>query len=444
MANPAAAAPTVAPDDPLTREKLRVAFAAMIGAIIEWYDFFAYGTAAALVFREVFFPNLSPTLGLVVSYGTFSVGYLARPLGAVLMGHVGDKVGRKGMLVLTVVTMGIATVLIGFLPGYATIGIWAPILLIVLRLVQGFAVGGEVGGAILIAVEHAPRGRRGLFSGFPQIGVAAGLVLANLVFLGANLSMSPADFLAYGWRIPFIGSFVLVAVGLYIRLRISESPVFLAMRAAGHATTVPLVDLFRRGWSMIIRIILSTFFPNTLGYITLFFILSYGTQTLHLTRSTLLTFVIVANACEVLMTLYSGALSDRLGRKRTLLLGSGVGIVMGALFFPMVDTAIPAVVFVAILIVRLGIAAMWGPWGAMISEQFDTNIRYTAIGVCTSLSSIIGAQTPSVAALLAAGSNGSLMLSIFLCLSSVVAFVAIATIPDTTKVALTDELMKRA
>jgi MFS family permease len=343
-----------------------------------------------------------------------------------------------------VVTMGIATVLIGFLPGYATIGIWAPILLIALRLVQGFAVGGEVGGAILIAVEHAPRGRRGMFSGFPQIGVAAGLVLANLVFLGANLSMSPADFLAYGWRIPFVSSFVLVVVGLYIRLRVSESPVFLAMRERGRATTVPLVDLFRRGWTMIIRVILSTFFPNTLGYITLFFILSYGTQTLHLARSTLLTFVIVANACEVLMTLYSGALSDRLGRKRTLLLGSGVGIVMGALFFPMVDTAMPVLVFLAILIVRLGIAVMWGPLGAMISEQFDTNIRYTAIGVCTSLSSIIGAQTPSIAALLAAGSNGSLTLSIFLCLSSVVAFVAILTIPDTTKVALTDELMKRA
>jgi MFS family permease len=244
--------------------------------------------------------------------------------------------------------------------------------------------------------------------------------------------------------IPFIASFLLVVVGLYIRLRVSESPVFLAMRKQGRATTVPLVDLFRRGWTMIIRIILSTFFPNTLGYITLFFILSYGTQTLHLTRSTLLTFVIVANACEVLMTLGAGALSDRLGRKRTLLLGSAVGIVMGALFFPMVDTAIPALVFLSILIVRLGIAVMWGPWGAMISEQFDTNIRYTAIGVCTSLSSIIGAQTPSIAALLAAGSNGTLALSIFLCLSSVVAFIAILTIPDTTKVSLTDELMKRA
>lgn len=443
MATPTAAGATAAPDDTLSKEKLRVAFAAMIGAIIEWYDFFAYGTAAALVFREVFFPNLTPTMGTVVAYATFAVGYLARPLGAILMGHVGDKVGRKGMLVLTVLVMGIATVLIGFLPGYATIGIWAPILLIALRLVQGFAVGGEVGGAILIAVEHAPRGLRGMFSGFPQIGVAGGLVLANLVFLGANLAMSPADFVAYGWRIPFIASFVLVIVGLYIRLRVSESPVFLAMRAEGRSTTVPLVDLFRRGWRMIIRIILSTFFPNTLGYITLFFILSYGTQTLHFSRSTLLTFVIVSNACEVLMTLFSGALSDRLGRKRTLLLGSGVGIVMGALFFPLVDTAIPVVVFLAILIVRLGIATMWGPWGAMISEQFNTNIRYTAIGVCTSLSSIIGAQTPSIAALLAAGSNGTLFLSVFLCLSSVVAFVAILTIPDTTKVALTEELMKR-
>jgi MFS family permease len=443
MATPAAAEAT-ATVDALSKEKLRVAFAAMIGAIIEWFDFFAYGTAAALVFREVFFPNLSPTVGTVVSYSTFAVGYLARPLGAILMGHIGDKVGRKGMLVLTVLTMGIATVLIGFLPGYATIGIWAPILLVALRLVQGFAVGGEVGGAILIAVEHAPHGLRGLFSGFPQIGVAAGLVLANLIFLGANLAMSPADFVAYGWRIPFIAGSVLVIVGLYIRLRVSESPVFLAMRKQGRATTVPLVDVFRRGWTMVVRVILSTFFPNTLGYITLFFILSYGTQTLHFTRSTLLTFIIVANACEVAMTLYAGALSDRLGRKRTLLLGSSVGIVMGALFFPLVDTAIPAVVFLAILVVRLGIATMWGPWGAMISEQFDTNVRYTAIGVCTSLSSIIGAQTPSIAALLAAGSNGTLSLSIFLCLSSVMAFVAILAIPDTTKVALTDELMRRA
>jgi len=262
-------------------------------------------------------------------------------------------------------------------------------------------------------------------AGFPQIGVSGGLVVANLVFLGSNLAMSPEDFLAYGWRIPFLASIVLVVVALYIRLTIAESPVFLAMQAQGQRIGVPLVVLFRRGWTRIIRIILSTFYPNTLGYITLFFILGYGTQTLHLSRSLLLGFVITANFCEVLLTLYAGALSDRFGRKRTVLCGTPVGIVMGALFFPLVNTAIPIVVFLCILVVRLGIATMFGPWAAMVSEQFDTNVRYTGIGVSSSLASMLGSQTPSIAAWLVGSSGSTLSLSIFLCAASAVAFIAV-------------------
>lgn len=421
----------------LTCENLKIGIAVMIGALVEWYDFLIYATASALVFPQVFFPNLSPTLGSVVAFSSFAVGYLFRPLGGIVMGHFGDRIGRKAVLVVTMLAMGLATTFIGMLPGYATLGVWAPVLLISLRAVQGIALGGELGGAILMAVEHAPARRRGLFSSFPQLGSTIGLVIANLVFLGINLSMSAEDFQSFGWRVPFLFSAVLVIVGIYVRLRISESPIFIAARLQGRRVAIPIVTVLTRGWSPIIRIVMANFFPGSIGFVTIVFMLSYGTQTLHLSRATMLSFIIIANVLEIPTSLCAGSLSDRFGRKKIILSGIAGGVVMGALFFPLVNTAIPMVVFICILVVRLAIATMFGATGAWMAELFDTSIRYTGVSVSAGLSVLIGSQTPAIAALLvAANDGGTTWLSCYLFTASIIAFFAVLTMPETRHVEL--------
>ncbi|MGA8411421.1 MAG: MFS transporter, partial [Xanthobacteraceae bacterium] len=370
-------------------EALKVALASLVGSTIEWYDFFLYGTASALVFGDLFFPTFSPLVGTLLSFSTMAVGYIARPLGAIIMGHFGDKLGRKTMLVSSLVIMGVATTIIGLLPSFNTIGIAAPVILVMARLLQGFAVGGEVGGAITMAVEHAPDRRRGLYGGFPQLGVASGLVLANLIFLASNAFLSADQFKSFGWRIPFLVSVILVLVGVYVRLRVSESPIFKFMKRAGEEIKIPLVTLFGRAWKQILIVALSTLFTNVMGFIGLIFMLRYATTTLGFTRSTILTFTIIANLIEIPATLYFADLSDRVGRRTIYLWALAFAIVWGAVFFPLVNTAIPAVVFAAILVARLCIAAIFGPQAALFSELFDTNIRYSGISVGYSISSII-------------------------------------------------------
>jgi len=427
----------------LTRENLKVGVAVMIGALGSWYDFVAYGTASALVFREVFFPNMSPTLGSVIAFSTFAIGYVFRPLGGIVMGHFGDVIGRKAVLIAAMLAMGVATTLIGLLPGYATLGVWAPILLITLRAVQGIALGGELGGAILMAVEHAPERHRGLFSSFAQTGSTAGLVIANLLFLGANLSMSATDFRTFGWRVPFLFSAVLVIVGLYMRLRISESPIFIVAQQQARRVGTPIVTVLARGWLPITRIVLANLFPGSIGFVTIVFMLSYGTQTLHLSQATMLSFIVIANILEIPTSLFAGTLSDRFGRKRIILSGIAVGIVMGALLFPLVNTAIPWVVFLAILVVRLAIATMFGASGAWMAELFDTGIRYTGVSVSAGIAVLIGSQTPAVAAfLVAASGGGTTWLSVYLCAASTIAFLAVLTMPETRHVQLTQRILK--
>jgi MFS transporter, MHS family, shikimate and dehydroshikimate transport protein len=421
-------------------EALKVALASLVGSTIEWYDFFLYGTASALVFGDLFFPTFSPLVGTLLSFSTMAVGYIARPLGAIIMGHFGDKLGRKTMLVSSLVIMGVATTIIGLLPSFNTIGIAAPVILVMARLLQGFAVGGEVGGAITMAVEHAPDRRRGLYGGFPQLGVASGLVLANLIFLASNAFLSADQFKSFGWRIPFLVSVILVLVGVYVRLRVSESPIFRFMKRAGEEIKIPLVTLFGRAWKQILIVALSTLFTNVMGFIGLIFMLRYATTTLGFTRSTILTFTIIANLIEIPATLYFADLSDRVGRRTIYLWALAFAIVWGAVFFPLVNTAIPAVVFTAILVARLCIAAIFGPQAALFSELFDTNIRYSGISVGYSISSIIGAQTPAIAALLVAATGGTVILSGYIAAAAVISFITALFLWETYKVDLQAKL----
>jgi MFS family permease len=421
-------------------EAARVALASLVGSTIEWYDFFLYATASALVFRELFFPQFSPLVGTLLSFSTMAVGYIARPLGAIVMGHFGDRIGRKAMLVTSLILMGLATTLIGLLPSFAAIGIAAPILLVAARLVQGFAVGGEVGGAITMAVEHAPDNKRGLFGGFPQLGVATGLVFANLIFLAANASMSTEDFKSWGWRIPFLISILLIIVGVYVRLKVSESPIFDKMKQKGREATVPLVDLARTGWKQILIVALSTLFTNVMGFTGLVYMLGYATTTLGFSRSAILTFIIVSNVIEIPTTLYFAGLSDRVGRRTIYLWALGFAMIWGLAFFPMVNTAIPWLVFVAILGGRLCIAAIYGPQAALFSELFDTNIRFSGISIGYAISAVIGAQTPAILALLAAWQTGSLGLSLLIFGAALVSFVTALFLWETNKVDLQGKL----
>jgi MFS family permease len=283
----------------------KVALASFIGTAIEWYDYFLYGTAAALVFNQLFFPEFSPLAGTLASFATFAVGFFARPVGGVVFGHFGDRIGRKTMLVLTLLIMGVATFLIGLLPTYETIGVWAPILLVVLRIFQGFGVGGEWGGAVLMAVEHSPRGRRGFYGSWPQMGVPAGLLLGTLaVYLFALLPEE--QFLAWGWRVPFLLSIVLVGVGLYIRLAIAESPAFRQVQESNTTAPMPIVDVLRTYPKAVLIAMGLRVAENGSFYVFSVFVLAYVTEQLGLPNSLVLAGVMIASAIELSRSRSSG------------------------------------------------------------------------------------------------------------------------------------------
>ena len=291
-----------------------------------------------------------------------------------------------------------------------------------------------------MAVEHAPANKRGLFGGFPQLGVATGLVFANLIFLAATASMSAEDFKSWGWRIPFLISILLVFVGVYVRLKVSESPIFDKMKRERHEANVPLVDLARTGWKQILIVALSTLFTNVMGFTGLVYMLGYATTTLGFSRSTILTFVIIANVIEIPTTLYFANLSDRVGRRTIYLWALGFAMIWGLAFFPMVNTAIPWVVFVAILGGRLCIAAIYGPQAALFSELFDTKIRFSGISVGYAISAVIGAQTPAIAALLVAATGGTVILSGYIAAAAVISFITALFLWETYKVDLQAKL----
>lgn len=408
-----------------------VAMASLIGTTIEWYDFFLYGIAAALVFNRLFFPTFDPLAGTLAAFGTYAVGFVARPVGGVVIGHFGDRVGRKSMLVFTLVLMGVATCLIGMLPTYQQVGPWAAAALVVLRIVQGFGVGGEWGGAVLMAVEHAPAGARGYYGSWPQMGVPAGLLLSTGVF--ALFARLPEDqFLAWGWRAPFLASIFLVIVGLVIRLRILESPAFENVKNRGEAVRPPIVEVIARYPRQVLLAIGARFAENGSFYIYSVFVLVYATQHVGMAQEHILNAVLVAAACELLAIPLFGRLSDRLGRRPVYLFGAGMTAVLAFPLFWLLDTGSilwSTVALIAVFV--LSHAAMYAPQAAFLSELFGTRVRYTGASLGAQLASVLaGGLSPFIATALLA-SYGSGALSLYLIAMALVTMAAVTAASET-------------
>ncbi|MDQ7807035.1 MFS transporter [Amycolatopsis sp. A133] len=408
----------------------RVAVASAVGTTIEWYDYFIYSTATALVFNKVFFTPLSPASGTLAAFATLGVGFLARPVGGILWGHFGDRVGRKAMLVLSLLLMGFATVGVGLLPTYSAIGVWAPILLLVLRLLQGLSAGGEWGGAALMAVEHAPEDRRGRYGAFSQIGVPAGLILAQLMFFVLGRTLTDAQFAAWGWRVPFLASIVLVGVGLVIRLRIEESPVFTRLREAEERSSRPMVDVLRERPRALL-VAAGSFIANTaIGYIFLAYLLSYGTSVLKINRTTLLVVVIVGSVTWLVSILVAAAWSDRVGRKPVYLAGSVLLVLWPIPFFLLVDTRATAWLLVAVIVLNIGLGATYGPQSALFAELFEPRYRYSGASFSYAVGAVLGGGfAPLIATALQTATGTSLSVSLYLVAVALLSLVAVLFIP---------------
>ncbi|MCY0385885.1 MFS transporter [Robbsia sp. Bb-Pol-6] len=394
---------------PASPSMKKIAAASVIGTTVEWYDLFVFATASALVFNKVFFPGFVPLIGTLLAFGTFASAYLARIAGAALFGHFGDRLGRKSMLLVSLLTMGVATFAIGLLPDFSAIGVWAPILLLGLRIVQGLALGGEWGGAVLMAVEHAPVNRRGLYGSWVQIGVPAGTLIANLAFLGCNAVLPNDALLSWGWRIPFLASALLVGVGLYIRMNTSETPSFAAVKEAAAQVRLPLAEVLTRNWKQVLLGGVATMSTGTSFNLIVAFGLTYGTQTLGFTRNAMLALALISCAvCVVLLPLF-GRLSDVVGRKPVII----GGIVAEALFaFPLfwlLDTRALPFALLGYLLMMTAFAANYGPIATFLAELFGTKVRYSGLSISYMLSGLLGsAATPVITtALLSATGKGS-------------------------------------
>lgn len=374
----------------------RVVLASFIGTTIEWYDFFLYGTAAALVFNQLFFPTLDPFAGTMASFATYAVGFFARPVGGIVFGHFGDRMGRKSMLVTTLMLMGVATFLIGVLPTYDQIGVAAPVLLVLLRFVQGFGVGGEWGGAVLMVVEHGHQGRRGLYASWVQAGVPAGSLLANAIF---NLfSFLPNEaFLTWGWRIPFLLGIGLLGVGLFIRLRIYESPLFAKVRDRKQQAAVPFFEVLRRYPRNVLLAIGARMAENGGFYVFTVFVLSYATVNLKVLRTEILNCLLIASVVQFIAIPAFGMLSDSIGRRPVYLGGAAALAAFAFPFFWMVDTASPTWIGLAIAIALVAQSAMYAPQAAFFSELFGTDVRYTGASIGYQLASpLAGGLAPLI------------------------------------------------
>ncbi|MEV4060660.1 MFS transporter [Nonomuraea dietziae] len=389
--------------------KSRSALAALVGTSIEWYDFYAFATAAAIVFNQVFFPpDMSPFVRTVASFGTFAVGFLLRPLGGIIFGHIGDRIGRKNTLVTTLLMMGVASFAIGLLPTYAQVGAWAPLMLVALRLVQGIALGGEWGGAVLVAVENAPPGRRAFFGSFAQLGSSVGALLSTGAF-SLMSSFGDEAFVSWGWRVPFLLSAVLVVIGLVIRLKLEESPAMRQVRAErAVADTLPVREVLQKSWRTVLLGVFALATATGGYYVTTTFLLTYGTGTHGLTESMLLNGLSLAAFLELLVTPLLSFYADKVGPHRMVIAGLIGVIALSVPQFLVLGSGSVALIYLAMLAMRFAMSALYGPVATVLAEGFAARVRYTGISLSYQVSTMIfGGLSPIAATALAASAGGS-------------------------------------
>jgi MFS family permease len=411
----------------------KAVIAATVGTTIEWYDFFIYGTAAGLIFPKIFFPNEDPLTGTLASFGTYFIGFVGRPIGAAIFGHYGDRIGRKATLIATLMVMGIATFLVAFVPGYASIGIWGAVILTVLRMLQGIGVGGEWGGSVLISMEWARgHGNRGLVAAWPQFGVPSGLFLSNLVILAVSAWLG-ADFATWGWRVPFILSIVLIGVGLWIRLGILETPVFQRLLEDKKIERAPIIEVFRKQPREILLSALLRMSEQAPFYIFTAFVFAYGVGTLKMSRDLILAAVLVASCVSFITIPLAGHISDRIGRRKMYLIGAAATGVFGFLYFGMLESAVPAAVFIAIVLSLIPHDMQYGPQAALIAEAFTPRLRYSGASLGYQLASLIaGGPAPLIATALFATYHTGYAIAIYIAACAVVSLIATALMPDYT------------
>jgi len=411
------------------RHLIRVVTASAIGTTIEWYDFFLYGIAAALVFPQKFFPASEPFVATLLSFSTFFVGFLARPVGAALFGHYGDRIGRKSLLIATLMLMGVATTGMGLVPSYETIGIWGAVLLTVGRVLQGIAVGGEWSGSVLMAGEWTDPKLRGFTTSFAQVGAPAGMALANGVLILVSLLLDDEAFLSWGWRVPFLMSVVLVLIGFYIRRGIRESPVFSRMQDEGRVAKTPLLDVIRHNSREIALTALLRTGQQVPFYIFTTYILAYASQTLGMPRTTILAFVMIQCILSLFTIPYAGYLSDRYGRRLITAIGCVMMAIYPFIYFQMLDTRVPWVVFLAVLLAAPAHDLQYGPQAAFIAESFPGSRRYSGSALGYQLASITaGGPAPLIATILFERFQTSMAIAAYISISALISLACVAAL----------------
>jgi metabolite-proton symporter len=418
----------------VSSDQKKVLTATLVGTTIEWYDFFVYAQATGLVFVPLFFGPMNqsnPLLAQIIAFATIGLSFLFRPLGAIVCGHMGDRFGRRGVLVMTLILMGVATALVGLLPTYAQIGGWAPALLIFLRILQGFSAGGEWGGAALMAVEYAPVDKRSFFGSFPQIGTPLGMILATGVLWALTAALGKQAMIEWGWRIPFLVSIVLIVIGAVIRRTVEESPVFKAMQQRRKESSAPLRELFASHSKNILRAALVFMANNAAGYILIAFIISYGLNTLKLPSDQILLVSTLAAVCWFAFTLLGGLLGDRLGRVRTFQIGYAIMALWAIPMWFLIDTKNMVLFFVGALGLTVGLGLSYGPQAALYAELFPAKIRYSGVSIGYALGAILGgAFAPAIAQWIIGTYGESWRIGVYIAVLAVISLIAVSTIRD--------------
>jgi metabolite-proton symporter len=416
------------------KDRRRAAAASLVGTAIEWYDYFLYGTASALIFPQLFFPNAANAyIGTLEAFATFFLGFAARPIGGAIFGHFGDRIGRKATLIITLLLMGISSTIIGILPTYSTVGAIAPVLLIILRLLQGIGVGGEWGGSVLLAMESGRKERKGFMTSWPQLGVAVGLIVSSGM-VSLFISLTGSSFNTWGWRIPFLLSIVLVGIGLFIRLRIEETPVFKKALEKKDIDKTPVWTVIKNHPKEILLSALARMAEQAPFYLFTSFVLAYGAGDLHIDRQFMVNATLVASLVSLFSVPFFGHLSDKIGRKKMYLIGTAVTLVWAFPYIGLLNTAIPALVFITVILSLIPHDMLYGPQAALIAEQFPPKLRYSGSSLGYQLASVIaGGPAPLIATWLLHTYGNAYAISGYIIFNAVVTLIAVAFMKDRTK-----------